>query len=187
MSLPNFWTDQESAQTKVREMKLAKTAVDSFSELYKGLEDVAELIRICSDDDHKIIDEVQIDIKKLAMQVDELEFQTLLSGKNDSKPVFLSIHAGAGGTDSCDWAQMLLRMYMRWLERNSYAIATIDCLGNEEAGIKRIMLRIDGKYPFGYLKLTLALHGSYVYRLSMPISEDIQASRVLILHQNTMM
>src|SRR5206468_9506423 len=94
----------------------------------------------------------------ISRRVEALELQTLFNGPNDGRDVFLSVHAGAGGVDSMDWAAMLLRMYQRWLDENGYQASLVDYQPGEEAGAKRAVLEIRGKYPFGYLKSEVGVH-----------------------------
>jgi peptide chain release factor 2 len=102
--------------------------------------------------------EVAASLKELKKELDDFEFQTILSGEDDSKNALLSIHSGAGGTEAQDWAQMLLRMYTRWVERQGFKYETIDFLAGEEAGIKSVTLEITGEYAFGYLKGESGVH-----------------------------
>lgn len=158
MSKQGFWENQDRAQSLVKEMKSISGIAGPFSNLAKDVYDLGELLEIISDTDIKSIEESKGILKRLTDELQSFELQSIFTGKDDSKDVFMSIHAGAGGTDSCDWAQMLLRMYMRWLERNKFKANLIDVLEGDEAGIKRATLTIEGANTFGYLKSEIGVH-----------------------------
>jgi peptide chain release factor 2 len=159
MSAPDFWNDAEGAQKTVSELKLLGAAVDDIRALYTETSDEITLLEM-SDEvrDRAHIVDAQKKLAGLSRRVETLELQTLFNGPNDGRDVFLSVHAGAGGVDSMDWAGMLLRMYQRWLDRNGYQASLVDYQPGEEAGVKRAVLEIRGKYPFGYLKSEVGVH-----------------------------
>ena len=159
MSAPDFWNDAEGAQKTVAQLKGLSSSVDGVRTLNREVDDEIGLLEM-SDEvrDRAHILEAQKRLPEFAGRVEALELETLFSGPNDARDVFLSVHAGAGGVDSMDWAAMLLRMYQRWLDRSGYQVALVDHQPGEEAGVKRAVLEIRGKYPFGYLKSEVGVH-----------------------------
>jgi len=132
---------------------------ERWDELCRKTEDVALLNSMAQEEDDPQADaEVMASLEQLKKEVDNFEFQAVLSGEDDAKNAILAIHSGAGGTESQDWAQMLLRMYTRWAERRGYSYETIDFLAGEEAGIKSAALEITGEYAYGYLKSESGVH-----------------------------
>jgi len=136
-----------------------KGVVQSWRELEKKVTDIAELIALAvEEEDTSLEGEIQSEIEKVTSRLDELEFQLAFGGEYDARNAILAIHAGAGGTESQDWAQMLLRMYLRWAERRGYKADTLDISPGEEAGIKSAVIGVDGKYACGYLKSEHGVH-----------------------------
>jgi peptide chain release factor 2 len=132
---------------------------DRWDELSRNTEDVVLLNSMAQEEEDSQADaEVITSLDQLKKEVDDFEFQAVLSGEDDAKNAILAIHSGAGGTESQDWAQMLLRMYTRWAERKGYAYEIIDFLAGEEAGIKSAALEITGEYAYGYLKSESGVH-----------------------------
>ncbi len=143
----------------LKEISELKKWFQRWQELSQKTEDVALLKSLAEEEkDPQTEKEVVASLTELKKELDEFEFQTVLSGEDDFKNVLLSIHSGAGGTESQDWAQMLLRMYTRWVERKGFKYQTIDFLGGEEAGIKSATLEITGEYAYGYLKGESGVH-----------------------------
>jgi len=143
----------------LKEISELKKWFQRWQELSQETEDVALLKSLAEEEkDPQTEKEVVASLIKLKKELDEFEFQTMLSGEDDFKNALLSIHSGAGGTESQDWAQMLLRMYTRWVERKGFKYQTIDFLGGEEAGIKSATLEITGEYAYGYLKGESGVH-----------------------------
>lgn len=159
MSGTDFWGNQEAAQKIVAELKSLKGAVEGFGALHLELEDEIGLLEMSDDEkDQSHINEVAAKIPGLARRVDAIEVQALFNRKNDDRDVFFSIHPGGGGVDAMDWAQMLQRMYMRWMERAGYKVEVVEEQPGEEAGVKRVVLDVRGDHAFGYLKSELGLH-----------------------------
>ncbi|MFQ6122020.1 MAG: peptide chain release factor 2 [Dehalococcoidales bacterium] len=156
-SQPDFWLDQVKAQNIMRQLAGQKKVVQKWRELEKKVADIAELISL-AEEDASLQVEIQSEIKELASQLDELEFQIAFSGEYDARNAILAIHAGAGGTESQDWAEMLMRMYLRWAERRNYKAEVLDMSPGEEAGVKSGVIGIDGEYAFGYLKSEHGVH-----------------------------
>ncbi len=159
MSAPGFWDNQEAAQPIVARLKTVKAIVAPVTEMAGRIEDLQvhyELAaEVDSEDEYKEVAEA---VGKLQADLERLELRTLLSGEHDAGACFFSIHAGAGGTESCDWAEMLLRMYMRYFERHGYSAEEIDRTDGEEAGIRSITLRVNGPYAYGYLSCERGVH-----------------------------
>lgn len=154
---PEFWLDQVKAQDIMRRLAEQKKIVQKWRELEKRVADIAELISL-AEEDVSLQAEIQSEIEEVASELDELEFQLAFSGEYDARNAILAIHAGAGGTESQDWAEMLMRMYLRWAERRGYKAEVLDVSPGEEAGIKSAVLGINGDYAFGYLKSEHGVH-----------------------------
>ncbi|MDD5130984.1 MAG: PCRF domain-containing protein, partial [Candidatus Omnitrophica bacterium] len=146
MSQEGFWNNAEQSTKIVKELKNLKATVEPWESAYKKYQDLAELIPLLKDDDQDLIADLTRNAASLAGIIDKLEFQVLLGGPFDKNSAILSINSGAGGTESCDWAGMLLRMYSRFAESRGYNVKTIDILPGEEAGIKNVTLLIEGPY-----------------------------------------
>ncbi len=141
----------------MRQLGEAKKVVQPWRELEKMVADSAELIPL-AEEDASLEAEIQSEIEKASRRLDELELERTLGGEYDTRDAILTIHAGAGGTESQDWAQMLLRMYLRWAERHGYKAEILDTSQGEEAGIKNAVIGISGKYAYGYLKSEHGVH-----------------------------
>ncbi len=159
MSGADFWSNSDAAQKVVTELKSVKGTVETYAALHRELEDELGLLEMCDDaKDREHILQVQGKLKALEAKVAAIEVQALFSGRNDGRDVFLSIHAGGGGVDAMDWAQMLERMYLRWLKDHGFQAEVIDEQEGEEAGMKRVMIDVRGTTAFGYLKSEIGLH-----------------------------
>jgi len=159
MSVPGFWDNPDNAQDVVGQLKLAKAIVAPITELASRIEDLQTLYEMAVEEDSpETYEEVGADAETITADLDRLELRTLLSGPHDAGPTYFAIHAGAGGTESCDWAEMLLRMYMRYFERTRYKVEEIDRTDGEEAGIRSITLRVTGPYAYGYLSCERGVH-----------------------------
>ena len=159
MAAPNFWSNPEAAQPVVSELKAVKAVVAPMADLVQRVEDLVVLYDLAveaeSEEDRA---EAARELKQLVADVERLELKTLLSGPHDAGGCFFSIHAGAGGTESCDWAEMLLRMYVRYFERSGYKAEEIDRTDGEEAGIRSVTLRVSGPHAYGYLSCERGVH-----------------------------
>jgi peptide chain release factor 2 len=156
-SQPDFWLDQSGAQVVMRQLAEKTRVVQRWRGLEKKLADVAELIEITGEEDALKTD-IEKELDRLAAQLDEFEFQLSLGGEYDERNAILAIHAGAGGTESQDWAEMLMRMYLRWAERRGYRAEVLDTSPGDEAGIKSTTIAVTGDYAFGYLKSEHGVH-----------------------------
>jgi peptide chain release factor 2 len=159
MAAPNFWDDQKAAQTVISEANALKELVSEFRQLeerFENLEVTYELVKEEPDED--LQQELVAEAKKLAKDFSEFELQLLLNEPYDKNNAILELHPGAGGTESQDWASMLLRMYTRWAEKKGFKVETLDYLPGEEAGIKSVTLLIKGHNAYGYLKAEKGVH-----------------------------
>jgi len=157
MNQPNFWDNQANSNKLMKELRYLKSCVEPFNTSQKKLQDLEELVVICEDDE-QMMTQIHQEMEALKREVDALEIQSILSGPFDRNNAILSINAGAGGTESCDWASMLSRMYTRWADEKGCSIKTIDILSGEEAGIKNVTLSIEGNMVYGYLKGEKGVH-----------------------------
>ena len=156
---PNFWSDQETAQKVLKEQSDLREVLDRHAALLREVEDSRILLELAADqEDVEILQEVSTSLGNLTRQVRDLELQTVLSGEYDRGNAILSINPGAGGTESQDWAQMLLRMYLRWAESRRFKTEVIDLLDAEEAGIKSATVTVTGGYAYGYLRAEMGVH-----------------------------
>ena len=153
----NFWNDVTSANQITQELSNLKREVTSSQELTKRVNDLKEMFTLTSDDE-TLKEELINELKTLEESINELELSTLLNGPYDSLNCFLEIHPGAGGTEACDWAAMLLRMYTRFCEKNNYQYEIISKESGEEAGIKEATILIKGFYAYGYFKSETGVH-----------------------------
>ncbi len=154
---PDFWQDQANAQNVMRQLAEQRKVVQKWREVEKKIADIVELIAL-SEGDTSLQAEIQSELDKLASYLDELEFQMAFTSEYDARNAILSIHAGAGGTESQDWAEMLMRMYLRWAERHGYKTEILDTSPGDEAGVKSTVIAVNGDYAAGYLKSEHGVH-----------------------------
>ena len=157
MAAPGFWDRPEEAQKLVAQVKAAKRAVDEFDARAATFKSLGELLDL-AEGDPAMLGEIEQELTTLEVQVDSLETRSLLRGEHDRLGALIIIHPGAGGTESQDWAEMLLRMYQRWAERHGYPTRLLDHQAGEEAGIKDATLEIEGEYAYGYLRAESGVH-----------------------------
>jgi peptide chain release factor 2 len=158
ISASGFWNNQENSTKVVKQLKSLKTSVEPWETAFNKFQELKELAEILNAEDKGLTADLLQNIELLLKQTGQLSFQVLLGGEFDKNNAILSINAGAGGTESCDWVSMLLRMYSRWAENKGYRVKMIDTLFGEEAGIKNTTLLIEGEYAFGYLKAERGVH-----------------------------
>lgn len=159
MSVPEFWDDQEAAQKIIEESNGLKLWTVPYQELKKRFEDSKELLpEAFALGDETLVQELLQNLNDIEKKLGDLEVRKMLSGELDNKDCFLEINAGAGGTESCDWAAMLSRMYQRWALKRGWKVEVIDRLEGEVAGIKNIAFRISGPFAFGYCKSEKGVH-----------------------------
>ena len=163
MSAADFWSNRERAQGDVEEVSRVRSLLNPLRELERALEDFEALRQLAAEEANptqraQAEKDVATEHARLVHQLEEFELRQFLSGENDRANSFLTIHSGAGGTESCDWADMLLRMYQRWIERSGFASQTIDVQVGEEVGIKSTTLLVQGEYAYGYLNTERGVH-----------------------------
>lgn len=157
MNAPNFWDDQAQSNKIMKELKYLKSCVDPFEKSVKKLSELNELLDM-SEGDEEFISQIKKELECIENEVIATETRSILAGPFDRNNVILNINSGAGGTESCDWASMLLRMYTRWAEANKAKVKVLDILPGEEAGIKSVTLGIEGDMAYGYLKGEKGVH-----------------------------
>jgi peptide chain release factor 2 len=156
---PDFWNDQRRAQKIMRRLSSIREQIETWQNFAKRVNDALELVAMSTEEgDDGLLAELDAETEELESLLARLEFQLVLAGQHDKDAALLSIHAGAGGTESQDWAEMLLRMYLRWAETNAYKISLIDQTTGEEAGLKSVTVEISGDYAYGYLKAERGVH-----------------------------
>ena len=163
MSAADFWSNRERAQADVEEVSRLKSLINPFRELEREIDDFEVLQQLATEEQDEAERlqagrEVVSEHDRLIHQLEEFELRQFLSGENDRSNAFLTIHSGAGGTESCDWADMLLRMYQRWIERSGFKSQMVDVQTGEEVGIKSATLLVTGEYAYGYLNTERGVH-----------------------------
>jgi peptide chain release factor 2 len=159
MSAPSFWEDSRKAQAVVQERAELARTVGTFKDLAGRAEENRLLWEMATEaGDESMTAEIQESLKRLGEEVEAFELKVILSRPQDRKNAILSIHPGAGGTESQDWAQMLMRMYLRWAERAGFKAEVVDLLAGEEAGIKSVTIEMTGEYAYGHLKGETGVH-----------------------------
>ncbi len=159
MNSPSFWNDQERAKGVIAELKALNAVLKPFEELGKQADDLEASLELAEEmGDDSFDDEIRRATKKAEEDFDQFELRSMLSGPNDHCSAFVTIHAGAGGTEACDWAEMLLRMYLMWAESKKYATQITDREDGGAAGIQVATIHIKGEYAYGYLKSETGVH-----------------------------
>lgn len=159
MEEPNFWDDNERAQKLSKELKDLEDTVNTIRELKTQHSDIGELISMAyEENDEAMIPDIKAEFEEFSQKLDNLRISTLLSGEYDSNNAILRLNAGAGGTESCDWAGMLFRMYTRYAEKKGFSVEVLDMLDGDEAGIKSVTFQINGTNAYGYLKGEKGVH-----------------------------
>lgn len=157
MGEATFWDNQEKANKVINQLKPLNGLIKPFQDLSAQIGDVEALAQL-ADEDASLEPELDRELAKSQAKFEAFELKAMLSGPADASNAFLRVQAGAGGTDACDWAQMLLRMYMRWAEKHGFSVEMVDELKNEEAGIQSAQIRIIGDYAYGYLQGESGVH-----------------------------
>ena len=159
MSEPGFWDDQDTAQTVITESNVLKDVVENYTGMNDAQEDLEMTLELLRDEfDEEMQEELGTDLKVFKKRLEAFELQMLLSGEFDRHNAVLELHSGAGGTESQDWASMLLRMYTRWAEAQGFKVETLDYQAGDEAGVKSVTLGIKGHNAYGYLKAEKGVH-----------------------------
>lgn len=156
---PDFWDDVENSQKVLQKVKSLKSKLKKYHRLVSDLEDLETLCELgLEEQDESVVQEIEEGLKKLRGSFDKLKIETLLDGKYDKNNAIVTMHAGAGGTEACDWVEMLLRMYTRWAEAKGYTVKILDFLAGDEAGVKSVTLNVIGENAYGYLKAEKGVH-----------------------------
>ncbi len=159
MEEPGFWDDADRSTGYMKELKNLKDTVDDYNKLQQAYEDVETLIEMgYEENDESLIPEIQELLDEFVSEFDNLRIKTLLSGEYDNNNAILTLHAGAGGTEACDWTSMLFRMYTRWADKKGFTTEVLDYLDGDEAGIKSVTVQINGENAYGYLKSEKGVH-----------------------------
>jgi peptide chain release factor 2 len=157
MGQPNFWDNAEKARQTIGQLKPLNGLLNPFEAMRSSADDLAALAELCEEDE-SLQGEMEGELGKIEKRLDEFELRAMMSGPQDASNAYVKIQAGTGGTEACDWAQMLMRMFVRWGERNGYTVDLIDELRNEEAGIRSATLHVKGDYAYGYLQSETGVH-----------------------------
>lgn len=159
MEDPEFWNDNAKAQRIIAEANELRGWAVPYKEIKERFEGVESLLpEACEMEDEALIEELLAELSKVERELEALEVRRMLSGEMDNKHCFLSINAGAGGTEACDWALMLSRMYQRWAEKRGWKVEVVDSVDGETAGIKSITLKLSGAFAYGYAKAEKGVH-----------------------------
>lgn len=159
MEEPDFWNNPEDSQNKMKELKSLKDDVTTYAQLVSQYEDIETMIEMgYEENDPEIVPEIGQMMEEFVNTYEGIRMKTLLSGEYDGNNAILSLHAGAGGTESCDWAAMLFRMYSRWADKKDFSLEVLDSLDGDEAGIKSITFQVNGENAYGYLKSEKGVH-----------------------------
>jgi peptide chain release factor 2 len=156
---PDIWNDPARAQDLGKERAQLERVVKGIVELTQGLDDASEMLELGeSENDEAVIEGVGTDVESIARRVEKLEFQRMFSGRMDASNAFVDIQSGAGGTEAQDWAEMLLRMYLRWAEDKGWKTEILEASAGEVAGIKSATFKVEGDYAYGWLKTEIGVH-----------------------------
>lgn len=156
---PDFWDDMENSQKVMQKIGSLKAKVTGYESLRSDYEDALVMIELADEEgDLSLLDDCTASVKDIETRVEDMTLSTLLSGEFDGKNALLTFHAGAGGTEAQDWAEMLFRMYNRWGERHGYKVSTLDYLDGDVAGIKSATILVEGENAYGYLKGEMGIH-----------------------------
>lgn len=155
---PDLWNDREQAEKTLTEMKRLRERIEPWEELVSQIDELEELYTLgVEENDQSVERELAEGLEKVEQRYEQMRVLELLSDELDANPCYLTIHAGAGGTEACDWVSMLLRMYSRWTERRGFTTRILDML-EAEGGVKSVTMEVEGNYAFGYLKAESGIH-----------------------------
>lgn len=159
MEAPDFWDDAEKASADMKELKDLKSIVERADALSMAYDDIITLIEMGNEEaDESLVPEVENEFVQFQKEFEDLRITTMLTGEHDAENAILTLHAGAGGTESCDWASMLCRMYEKWADKRGFSVEVLDSLDGDEAGLKSVTLEIQGDNAYGYLKSEHGVH-----------------------------
>ena len=159
MEAPDFWDDAEKASADMKELKDLKSIVERADALSMAYDDIMTLIEMGNEEaDESLVPEVENEFVQFQKEFEDLRITPMLTGEHDAENAILTLHAGAGGTESCDWASMLCRMYEKWADKRGFSVEVLDSLDGDEAGLKSVTLEIQGDNAYGYLKSEHGVH-----------------------------
>ena len=159
MEAPDFWDDAEKASADMKDLKDLKSIVERADALSMAYDDIMTLIEMGNEEaDESLVPEVENEFVQFQKEFEDLRITTMLTGEHDAENAILTLHAGAGGTESCDWASMLCRMYEKWADKRGFSVEVLDSLDGDEAGLKSVTLEIQGNNAYGYLKSEHGVH-----------------------------
>ncbi|MEE3357301.1 MAG: peptide chain release factor 2 [Lachnospiraceae bacterium] len=159
MAAPDFWDDPQVSTEKTKKLKSLKDDVLDYHNLEDKFQEILDLIELANEEeDRDMIPEVEADYEEFKAKLEDLQTRTLLSGEYDSENAIITLHAGAGGTEACDWTSMLYRMYTRWADQHGYAVQVLDMQEGDEAGIKSVTFEVNGENAYGLLKSEHGVH-----------------------------
>ena len=159
MEAPNVWDDPQRSQQMMKELKYLKDDIETYNKLEAQKEDIETLLEMgYEEEDPELIPEIQESLEEFQKEFENIRVKTLLSGEYDENNAIVTLHAGAGGTEACDWASMLYRMYTRWAEAKGFELEVLDYLDGDEAGIKSVTFEVRGENAYGYLKSEKGVH-----------------------------
>ena len=159
MEAPDFWDDAEKASADMKELKDLKSIVERADALSMAYDDIMTLIEMGNEEaDESLVPEVENEFVQFQKEFEDLRITTMLTGEHDAENAILTLHAGAGGTESCDWASMLCRMYEKWADKRGFSVEVLDSLDGDEVGLKSVTLEIQGDNAYGYLKSEHGVH-----------------------------
>lgn len=159
MESPCFWDDVDESQKVMKELKGLKSTIEDFESIKTSYEDIETLIEMAEEEaDEELLPEIQEASDSFRTSFEEFRIKTLLSGEFDANNAVVTIHAGTGGTESCDWSEMLYRMFTRWCNKKGFGVEVLDYLDGEEAGIKSVTFQVNGYNAYGYLKSEKGVH-----------------------------
>ena len=163
-SAPDFWDNAEESQKVLKKTGSLKAKLESYNSLKSDYDDTLMMIELANEEnDESMLDDCRKSVENIENRIEALTLTTLLSGEYDSKNALLTFHAGAGGTEAMDWAEMLFRMYTRWGERHGYKVSTLDYLDGDVAGLKSATILIEGENAYGCLKGEMGIHLSLIH------------------------
>ena len=159
MEAPDFWDNPEKSQESMKNLKSMKDDIAIYAKLKDEFDEIETLIEMAAEEnDESLIPEIQELLDDFKTTYEDIRIKTLLSGEYDKDNAIVTLHAGAGGTESCDWAGMLYRMYTRWADKHGFAVEVLDYLAGDEAGIKSVTFQVNGENAYGYLKSEKGVH-----------------------------
>ncbi len=159
MEEPDFWDDPERSKESMKTLKSLKDDIETYRKLENQYEEIEMLIEMgYEEDDPAVVPEIEETLQSFWQTLEDIRIKTLLSGEYDEDNAIVTLHAGAGGTESCDWASMLYRMYTRWADKKGYQVEVLDYLDGDEAGIKSVTFQVNGPKAYGYLKAEKGVH-----------------------------